>query len=179
MLWVSAATELTRAKVLSVSSWWKCPPVGCRRIHLRWLRCLWRRRGQAGLVTATRPHWCGGRRADWWAWLRCPWAVAGPGRGIELTRRSVTRHHWCGGRCADWWAWLRCRWVAAGPGRASRSTTPSAARVWRSRGRAAAHRHTQRPGPTKQPGPAGVTNQNLRNWEASRSTARSAGNAIL
>ena len=44
----------------------------------------------------------------------------------------------------------RCRWAAAGPGRASRSTTPSAARVWRSRGRAAAHRHTQRPGPTKQ-----------------------------
>ena len=27
------------------------------------------------------------------------------------------------------------------------------ARVWRSRGRAAAHRHTQRPDPTKQPGP--------------------------
>ena len=44
-------------------------------------------------------------------------------------------------------AWPRCPWVAAGPGRASRSTTPSAARVWRSRGRAAAHRHTQRPGP--------------------------------
>ena len=50
-------------------------------------------------------------------------------------------------------AWPRCRWAAAGPGRASRSTTPGAARVWRSRGRAAAHRHTQRPGPTKQPGP--------------------------
>ena len=44
----------------------------------------------------------------------------------------------------------RCRWAAAGPGRASRSTTPSEARVWRSRGRAAAHRHTQRPSPTKQ-----------------------------
>ena len=67
--------------------------------------------------------------------LRFPWAVAGPGRA---SRRK---------------AWPRCRWVAAGPGRASRSTTPSAARVWRSRGRAAAHRHTQRPGPTKQPGP--------------------------
>ena len=40
--------------------------------------------------------------------------------------------------------------AAAGPGRASRSTTPSEARVWRSRGRAAAHRHTQRPSPTKQ-----------------------------
>ena len=48
-------------------------------------------------------------------------------------------------------AWPRCRWAVAGPGRASRSTTPSRqARVWRSRGRAAAHRHTQRPGPTQQ-----------------------------
>ena len=53
-----------------------------------------------------------------------------------------------GGACG---AWPRCRWAAAGPGRASRSTTPSRqARVWRSRGRAAAHRHIQRPGPTKQ-----------------------------
>ena len=48
-------------------------------------------------------------------------------------------------------AWSRCRWVAAGPGRASRSTAPSRqARVWRSRGRAAAHRHTERPGRTRQ-----------------------------
>ena len=54
-------------------------------------------------------------------------------------------------------AWLRCRWAAAGPGRASRSTTPSRqARVWRSRGRAAAHRHTQRPGPKA--GPDGARN---------------------
>ena len=43
-------------------------------------------------------------------------------------------------------AWPRCRWAVAGPGRASRSTTPSAARVWRSRGRADAHRHIQRAG---------------------------------
>ena len=31
VMWVSAAAELTRAKVLSVSIWWKCSPVGCRR----------------------------------------------------------------------------------------------------------------------------------------------------
>ena len=30
--------------------------------------------------TATRHHWCGGCRRDPWAWLRCPWAGAGPGR---------------------------------------------------------------------------------------------------
>ena len=46
-------------------------------------------------------------------------------------------------------AWLRCPWAAARPGRASRSTTPSRqARVWRSRGRAAAHGRTKQPGPT-------------------------------
>ena len=39
--------------------------------------------------------------------------------------------------------WLRCLWAAAGPGWASRSITPSEARVWRSRGRAAAHRHNR------------------------------------
>ena len=39
--------------------------------------------------------------------------------------------------------WLRCLWAAAGPGRASRSITPSEARVWRSRGRAAAHRRNR------------------------------------
>ena len=57
--------------------------------------------------------------------------------------------------------------VPVGGGRARAGleidTSEPQARVWRSRGRAAAHRHTQRPGPTKQPGPAGGTNQNLRN----------------
>ena len=48
--------------------------------------------------------------------------------------------------------WLRRRWVAAGPGRASRSSTPSEARVWRSHGRAAAHRRTEQP----HPGTAGL-----------------------
>ena len=43
----------------------------------------------------------------------------------------------------------RCWSAAAGPGRASRSPTPSEARVWRSRGRATADQHTQRPGPSR------------------------------
>ena len=29
-------------------------------------------------TSATRPHWCGGRRRDWRARLRCPWAVTTP-----------------------------------------------------------------------------------------------------
>ena len=41
VMWVSVAAEITRAKVLSVSSWWKYLPVGCRCIHLSWLRCPW------------------------------------------------------------------------------------------------------------------------------------------
>ena len=65
--------------------------------------------------------------------------------------RTAILPHWCGGRRRVRRAWSRCRWVAAGPGRASRSTTPSRqARVWRSRGRAAAHRHTERPDRTRQ-----------------------------
>ena len=31
----------------------------------------------------TRSHWCGGRRRDRRAWLRCPWAAEGPGRAIH------------------------------------------------------------------------------------------------
>ena len=51
-----------------------------------------------------------------------------------------------GRREACWGMWLRCRWAAAGPGRASRSIIPSRkARVWRSRGRAAAHRRIEQP----------------------------------
>ena len=34
----------------------------------------------------TRPHWREGPRRDWWAWLRCPWAAAWPGRAS----RSIT-----------------------------------------------------------------------------------------
>ena len=103
--------------------------------------------------------------------LRHPWAAAGPGQathrhprpnggrreacgawpGFEPTRRANhqhTRPHRCGGRRR---AWLRRPWAAAGPGRASRATTPSEARVWRSRGRAAAHGRTKQPGPTRHP----------------------------
>ena len=90
-----------------------------------------------------------------------PAEIARPGRGADgrwqglaglrgdaQSHTSATQPHWCGGRRK---AWLRCPWAAAGPGRASRSTTPSRqARVWRSRGRAAAHRHTERPDRTRQ-----------------------------
>ena len=53
------------------------------------------RQGLAGLrddapshTSATRPRRCGGRRKDRRAWLRRPWAVAGPGRASRSTTPS-------------------------------------------------------------------------------------------
>ena len=129
------------------------------------------------------------------AWPRCPWAAAGPGRASRrcaapistpgttaVEGAGVSGGPGCGAR-GRWRSLAGLRHDrtpsaagvegaggSGGPGRASRSTTPSEARVWRSRGRAAAHRHTQRPGPqdrkhsgraaahghTEQPGPAGT-----------------------
>ena len=109
-----------------------------------------------------------------WKWRWCPWSVStgprrpwaaeGPGRAssrrVELPNSDPAPLVWrvpegleglAAVHVGGGGAWSRCRWVAAGPGRASRSTTPSRqARVWRSRGRAAAHRHTERPGRARQ-----------------------------
>ena len=70
------------------------------------------------------------------------------GGSMARTSTRAPKPHPIGGHRVACGARPRCRWAAAGPGRASRSTTPSRqARVWRSRGRAAAHGRTQRPGP--------------------------------
>ena len=43
-------------------------------------------------------HWCGGHRRDRRAWLRCPWAVAGPGRASRRrAERSSRRGRLAGG----------------------------------------------------------------------------------
>ena len=98
-----------------------------------------------------------------WVWLRNE-GSEGPGRAssrrVELPNSDPAPQVWRAPEGPEGLAavpvggggaWSRCRWVAAGPGRASRSTTPSRqARVWRSRGWAAAHRHPQRPGLTRQ-----------------------------
>ena len=108
------------------------------------------------------------------------------------TTRQYTRPHWCGGRRRDRRAGCgaRGRWRGLAGLRADAPSQGLAART--ARGRNAAHGHTKQPGPLeqdarrpehpwgrKQPGPAGRTNHNLRNWAASRPTARSARNAIL
>ena len=55
-------------------------------------------RGQVGRrnntphhTSATRHHWCGGRRRDRRAWLRCPWAAAGPGRASRRRAEPKAR----------------------------------------------------------------------------------------
>ena len=48
--------------------------------------------------TATRPRRCGGCGKGWWARLRCPWAVAGPGRASRRrAERSSQRGRLAGG----------------------------------------------------------------------------------
>ena len=69
-------------------------------------------------------------------WVTC----SNPKHGQASRRRTTTQHRRrrrCGGR-------RRVRRARAG---LEIDTSEPQARVWRSRGRAAAHRHTQRPGP--------------------------------
>ena len=96
-------------------------------------------------------HRCGEHGQIGRAWLRCPWAAAGPGWDTH----SNDEPHWCGGRRRIWWAWQRCPWAAAGPGRASRRRAEPKARgadgeragrrPW-ARTAARPHGHAQQPG---------------------------------
>ena len=87
-----------------------------------------------------RPHRCGGRRRDRRTWLRCPWAVAGPGRGagrrwqgqggprtrrIVLSTTGPTGVEATGGTGEPGCGATR---AAAGPGRASRRRAEPKAR---------------------------------------------------
>ena len=84
----------------------------------------------------TESRRCGGSGGRKMAWLRCRWAVAGPGRA---SRRHITtqhrRRHWCGG----------CRRVRRARAGFEIDHSEPQARVWRSRGR---------PGPTAPRTPA-------------------------
>ena len=87
------------------------------------------------------------------AWLRCRWAAAGPGRA---SRRRTKPHVSTPGTTGVEGTGGICR-SASGrrQGQGGPRDRPLRAQLacGRSRGRAAAHRHTQRPDPTKQPGP--------------------------
>ena len=79
------------------------------------------------------------------AWLRRTWAAAGPSRAS-----TATRPHWCGGhrRVRAGLAAAHVGGGGAWPGFEIDRSEPQA-RVWRSRGRAAAHGRTKQPGLTK------------------------------
>ena len=101
--------------------------------------------------TTTRPHRCGGRRRVRRAWSRCRWVAAGPGRASRSTTPSRR---------------LACGDLAGGPpptgthsgpahqGRPPAPGTPAGHKhqhaAQTARGRAAAHRHTERPDRTRQ-----------------------------
>ena len=79
-----------------------------------------------------------------WVWVR---NEGSEGLGV---RDGVPVGLGCGAR--GWWWGLVAVPVGGGRARAGLEIDHSEpqARVWRSRGRAAAHRHTQRPGPSRQ-----------------------------
>ena len=95
-------------------------------------------------TSATWRHWCGGHRRDPWAWLRCPWAAAEPG---QASHSDLAPQVW---RAPEGSAAVPVGGGGAWPGFEATRRAKLAART--ARGRAAAHRHTQRPGP-----PAPVT----------------------
>ena len=126
-----------------------------------------RRQGLAGLRddapserSATKRRRCGGRRRACGAWPRCRWAAAGPGLDPRRrAKRTISNQ-----APAVWRPPQGLRGLAAVPEGGGRAWpgfeidhSEPQARVWRSRGRAAAHRHTQRPNPTRRaprrPGP--------------------------
>ena len=141
--------------------------------HARDFRCRWevagpgcgtrgRWRGLAGLradalrhTSATRHHRCGGHRRDRRARLRQTWAVAGPRRASS--RRAEP--HISDQAPPVWRAPEGAAAVPVGGGGAwpgfelTRRAFRLAART--ASGRAAAHRHTQRPGPPAPGTPAG------------------------
>ena len=100
------------------------------------------------------------------AWQQHPSAVAGPGPASRRRTKPTSKPR--DGPRSDR-AWQQHPSAVARPGPASRSTTPSPqARVWRSRGRAAAH------GRIKQPGPTGMRHQTRAQKRATRHAPRNA-----
>ena len=144
----------------------------------RWRGLAGHRDDAPSHTSATKRHWCGGRRRIRRDWLRCPWAVAGPGRASRWRtdqRSGPTGVEGAGGTRGPGCG-ARGRWRGLAGQRADAPSHTSATRPhWcggrrrdrRARagfeptrraklaartasGRAAAH------GRTKQPGPAGT-----------------------
>ena len=98
-------------------------------------------------TSATRPHWCEGRRRDL---PRCRWAAAGPGRtSRRCTEPCISDQAplvWRAPEGPEGLAAVPVGGGGAWPGFEATRRAKLAART--ARGRAAAHGHNQQPGPT-------------------------------
>ena len=104
-----------------------------------------RRHAASHLLMLQNPHrhWCGGRRRDRGARLRCPWAVAVPGWAIHSDPAPLV---WRAPEGPRGQAAVPVGGGGAWPGFETTRRAKLAART--ARGRAAAHGHNQQPGPT-------------------------------
>ena len=110
-----------------------------------------RRRGLDGTTQHRRRHRRGGRRRDRRAWLRCPWAAAGPGRHHTAPKAPPA---WRAPEGPEGTGGLRDRPLRAAGSRVaiSRAAGPDGARNTRgatsnTSRKAAAHGNNQQPGP--------------------------------
>ena len=112
-----------------------------------------RRHAASDLLVLQNPHrhWCGRRRRDRGAWLRCPWAVAVPGWAIHSDPAPLV---WRAPEGPRGQAAVPVGGGGAWPGFEPTRRAKLAART--ARGRAAAHGHIEQPGPTA--GPSGAWN---------------------
>ena len=111
-----------------------------------------RRHAASDLLVLQNPHrhWCGRRRRDRGARLRCPWAVAVPGWAIHSDPAPLV---WRAPEGPRGQAAVPVGGGGAWPGFETTRRAKLAART--ARGRAAAHGHIKQPGPpghTAQPG---------------------------
>ena len=139
-----------------------CEPDKHIRGHVT-LREGWRASGARGrgkarcehTVCGCWPHWCGGRcrcgarRRDRRAWLRCRWAVAGPGQASRRCTEPCISDQaplvWRAPEGPEGLAAVPVGGGGAWPGFETTRRAKLAART--ARGRAAAHGHAKQPGP--------------------------------
>ena len=122
---------------------------------------------------------CGGRRRApraRRAWLRCPWAVAGPGRASSRRAEPYISNQaplvWRAPEGPEGLAAVPVGGGGAWPGFETTRRAKLAART--ARGQAAAHGHTEQPGPTA--GPSGA--RNTSGTARPRGHAKGAGTAV-
>ena len=127
-----------------------------------------RRHAASDLLVLQNPHrhWCGRRRRDRGARLRCPWAVAVPGWAIHSDPAPLV---WRAPEGPRGLAAVPVGGGGAWPGFETTRRAKLAART--ARGRAAAHGHTAQPGPTGHTAQPGTQRQHTAKGPKRRSAS--------